>query len=223
MSNNNNIVECVFDIYFESDSVAENFLGQIERVDDFKNIIQLPLCNIPTDIRRNDPNFKNQSLYEISSDTNSKCKITLGDNVVGIIAEDNNSSWSKSFFPQIEKIFFNILGSEKISKITRMGLRYISFLEKQDIFSGDIKVSVHNKEEKNKSIFLKINDKESEVSYDMIITNKTHYKNHNEEGSIIDITTSLNNIDSIELPYFLDKVKDLQKINKKQFRKITNE
>ncbi len=66
MQKSNSIVESVFDIFFETTAITENFLGLIEQVDEFEVITKLPILQIPEAIRKNDPNFKFQPLYEIA-------------------------------------------------------------------------------------------------------------------------------------------------------------
>ena len=67
MATENTILECIFDIHFDSNTVSESLLGDIANVENFTNIIKLPLHQVPEAIRKNDPNLKLQPLYEIKS------------------------------------------------------------------------------------------------------------------------------------------------------------
>jgi len=129
----NTIVDCVFDIFFESRVGAESFLSTLSTVDGFEEIIKLPLHQIPDAVRKNDPNLRNQPLYEIRSKSNKNYRIMLGDNTIGI-AVNNYTRWTEDFFPQIKKIFSVILTNGKIHKINRLGLRYVDFLKAENIF-----------------------------------------------------------------------------------------
>ncbi len=231
MSDNsiNTIVDCVFDIFFESDYVAENFLNIISTIDDFEEIIKLPLHQIPDAIRKNDPNLKLQPLYEIRSSANQEYKILLGDNTIGIAINDKYSSWSKSFFPQIQKIFSLIFDSKKIKTINRMGLRYVDFLEDENIFdTGKIKVDIDKMAATDKKMFLRIEDQVEQVSYNKVITNKTQHLTSSNTGSIVDIVTYIDTKqfivdDTFDKDDFFNNVDKLHNINKDKFKEVIDD
>ncbi len=226
METENTIVDCVFDILFESNSVAESFLSTIAHVDEFECITKLPLYQVSEAIRKNDPNLKTQPLYEITSKRNTNYKITLGDNVIGIAINSNYTSWTNSLFPQIKKLFQEILNSGKINNITRMGLRYVDFLEDENIFkTGKIKVKIDNNESNDKKMFLRIEDFVETIQYNKVITNKTQYGTTGRTGSIIDIITFIDrDIPAIEnIESIFSKINDLHDINKEKFKEVISD
>lgn len=207
---NNTIVECVFDITYESTNAPEGFLSLIASVDGFDNLKKLPLSQVPETIRKNDPNLKNQPIFEITSSTNQEYKVMLGDNTIGLAIVDLYSSWTHSMYPEIKKLFEKILSSGKINKINRMGLRYTDFLENENIFNnGKVKINIDNNVVIDKTMFVSIEDKVDNVSYTKVITNKKKYQYKDgtistNDGSIVDIVTfvesqefDLNDINSI--------------------------
>ncbi len=228
-NNMNTIVDCVFDIFFESDYVAENFLNILATIDNYEEIVKLPLHQIPDTIRKNDPNLKFQPLYEIRSKTNKDYKIMLGDNTIGIAINDNYSSWTKSFFPNIENIFSLILDSQRINKINRIGLRYIDFLEGENIFKkGKIQINIDKKEAVDKKMFLRIEDNVEHIAYTKVIANNTQYSNSVKFGSIIDIVTFIDDKhyilnDEFNKEEFFKDIDTLHNINKEKFKEVIND
>ena len=225
MHNKNSIVESVFDIFFETTAITENFLGIIEQVDGFEEIIKLPILQIPETIRKNDPNFKFQPLYEVHSKTNSDYRVMLGDGVIGIAIKKEYKGWSKSFYPQVKKLFEPFLGNEKITKINRIGLRYVNFLPDENIFeTGKLDVKIANNEACNKKIFLKIEDCMEEVCYSKTVINNAEYINNSTLGSIIDIVTFIeNDKKSLEKKSLFDDINRLHDISKKKFKEVIND
>ncbi len=186
MQNNNSIVESIFDVFFETTAITENFLGTIEQVDGFEKIIKLPILQIPEAIRKNDPNFKFQPLYEIHSSTNSNYKIMLGDGVIGIAITKGYQGWNESFYPQIKKLFETFLANNKVTKINRIGLRYVNFLPNENIFeTGKLDVKIAYIEACNKKIFLKIEDCLDEICYSKTVTNNAQYINNSTLSLIL--------------------------------------
>lgn len=221
----NTIVECVFDITFKSDDVAESFIPVISKVDQFDKIVKLPLYQVPENIRKNDPNLKFQPLYEIRSNINTSYKIMLGDSMIGIALNGKYTSWTNSLFPQIKKLFSEILNSGKVFKIERMGLRYVDFLENENIFeTGKIGVTINNQPSNTKKMFLRIEDKIDEVDYNKVIVNNVQYQNFASSGSIIDIVTSKNINDVInEEGEFFTSIDKLHDINKDKFKEVISD
>lgn len=230
MSNGlNTIVDCVFDVYFESNNVnAESFLTIFGNIDNFDEIIKLPIHQIPDAIRKNDPNLKLQPVYEIRSKTETAYRILVGDATLGI-AVNNYTRWNSSFFPQIKKIFSSVIKSGKIKKINRIGLRYIDFLKDENIFeTGKIKVDINHESIKNKKMFLRVEDIIDGVSYNKSITNNTKFQQNPDIGSIIDIITFVDNKnlvinDSFQSNAFFEEIDKLHIINKDKFKEVISD
>lgn len=222
MQNTNSIVETVFDIFFETNTITESFLSTISQIDGFDNIIKLPIFQIPEAIRRNDPNLKFHHLYEIRSETNSDYKVILGDGMIGIAINDNYKGWRESFYPQIEKIFKIFLESDKIIKINRIGLRYINFLEDENIFkTGKLTVNIDDAKACDKKMFLKIEDCIDDICYAKTITNEAKYINLSNLGSVIDIVTFIENDKKVlEKETIFDDINRLHAISKNKFKEV---
>ncbi|MBL0687557.1 MAG: TIGR04255 family protein [Sulfurospirillum sp.] len=223
---NNTVVECIFNIHFESSSVAENYIAIIGQVDEFEQITKLPLCQIPDSIRKNDPNLKMEPLYEITSSKNSNYKVMLGDNVIGIVMNSPYTSWTDSFFPQLKKLFIQIFESKKITRITRMGLRYIDFIENKNIFeTGKIKININDISTNNKKIFLRVEGSSGKIQYNKIVANNEKYQNSNNKGSIIDIVTSVEDytIKNDEHKDIFKQIDRLNTANRDEFKEVVSD
>lgn len=224
VNENNSIVEAVVDIFFETTTFTEIFLNIILGIDGFDVMTKLPISQIPEAIRKNDPNLSFQPLYEISSNSNKEHKIMLGDGTVGVAINGEYKGWENSFYPQIQRVFQTILGSQKITKINRIGMRYINFFPHENIFeTGKVKVAINNNEANTKTMFLKIDDSVEDISYSKTITNDQNYLNR-EEGSIIDIVTFVEN-DSISSDNnsLFDTINQLHTLSKEKFKEVVND
>ncbi|MFZ2968876.1 MAG: TIGR04255 family protein [Sulfuricurvum sp.] len=224
VNKNNSIVEAVVDIFFETTTFTEIFLNIILGIDGFDVMTKLPMSQIPEAIRTNDPNLRFQPLYEIHSNTNKDYKVMLGDGTVGIAINGEYKGWEDSFYPQIQRVFQTILESQKITKINRIGMRYINFFPHENIFeTGKVKVTIDNHEANTKAMFLKIDDSVEDISYSKTITNDQNYLNR-EEGSIIDIVTFAEN-DSISSDNnsVFDTINQLHTLSKDKFKEVVND
>lgn len=227
----NTIVECVFDITYESTNAPEGFLSLIASVDSFDNLKKLPLSQIPETIRKSDPNLRNQPIYEITSSENKEYKVMLGDNTIGLAIVNEYSSWTSSMYPEIEKLFGKILTSGKIDKINRMGLRYTDFLENENIFdSGKVKINIDNNVVADKTMFVSIEDKIENISYIKVITNKKQYqykdgKLSENKGSIVDIVTSLENqeFNLSDMNNIFTLIDKLHKIHREKLKEVVSD
>lgn len=231
MSKLSTVEECVFDMNFESTAMAENFLSIIAKMDDFEDIIKLPLHQLPEAMRKNDPNLKFQPMYEIRSKTNIDYKIMLGDNLIGLslISADRYTSWKNSFFLKVQELFSMIIESGKINKINRIGLRYVDFFEGENVFqTGKIGVNINGNKKNDKKMFLRIEDNIDGISYIKTITNNTQYKTYATPGSIIDIVTFVDKkelvLDStFDMSTFFNEINNLHTVHTNKFKEIVSE
>lgn len=224
VNENTSIVEAVVDIFFETTTFTEIFLNIILGIDGFDTITKLPISQIPESIRKSDPNLCFQPLYEIASNSNKEYKIMLGDGTVGIAINGEYKGWEDSFYPQIQRVFQTILESQKITKINRIGMRYINFFANDNIFqTGKVKVTIDNHEANTKTMFLKIDDYVENISYTKTITNDQNYLNR-DEGSIIDIVTFVeNDFISLDNNSIFDTINQLHTLSKEKFKEVVND
>lgn len=225
------VQECVFDVNVELHGVVENLLGLFASVDGFEHINKLPLSQIPEDLRKNDPSLKYQAMYEIRSNEQTQYKILLGEHTIGITlnAQGTYTSWTDSFYPEIKKIFSKIFKSGRIKKIDRMGLRYIDFIENDNIFDdGKISVNINNNNACDKKMFLRVEDIDNGVAYVKSVSNNTSYINFKDTGSIIDIVTAIENKNLViqedfNIETLFSEIDSLHTTHTNKFKEVIND
>jgi len=226
----NTVADCIFDVHFESNIAIEILLAHISMAN-FDQITKLPISQIPEPVRKNDPNLKIQPLYEFRSESIKDYKILLGDSVLGIAIDNQRyTSWTKSFFPQIKKIFEEVIKSKKIESISRLGLRYVDFLPNENIFeTGKINININRVPAIDKKMFFRVEDKVDSISYNKIVLNNVEYNNREGVGSIIDITTFIDTkkyiLDSEEfnIDNFFEVIDNLHTVNKDKFKEVISD
>jgi len=227
----NTIEECVLDVNFETDAILESFFSPISLVDNFSEILKLPLSQIPESVRKSDPNLKYQPIYEIRSKTDTEYKILLGTNSIGISLNNTGeySSWSESFFPEAKRLFSEIFKSNKIIKIERIGLRYIDFIIDSNIFKDEkIVVKIDKEDAEDKKMFLRIEGDIDGVSYIKTLSNHIKYKEDKNKGSIVDIVTFIDKKgeiinDDFNKDRFFEELNSLHLVHTKKFKEVIND
>lgn len=222
------VQECIFDVNIKLTSVVESLLSIIAKVDEFEEIVKLPLAQIPEHVRRNDPNLKHQAMYEIRSKTNTQYKILLGENTIGMTLNKSGdyTSWTHSFYPEVQKIFATIIESGKIQSIDRMGLRYIDFIEDDNIFQeGKISVHINHNDAHDKKMFLRVEGEDNGVSYVKNVSNNTQYTTFEKLGSVIDIVTAIDGKDlmvndDFDMSVFFEEINSLHTVHTNKFKEV---
>jgi len=221
------IIDVIFDIWFESNMPSEVLLGIIiEENLTYNKVKNLPLLQVPLDIRLMDSNLKHQPLYEILSEE-KPYKIILGHNSLGLALNGEYQGWDESFFPEIKNIYKTIFEKKIINKITRCGLRYIDFFENENIYEiGKISIKINDNTDTKDKLFLRVEkDVDSNIAMAVVINNKASVKNFNGDkvGSIIDIASFIKNKDFLNKNNFFDITEQLHKINKNYFKEVAND
>lgn len=127
----NPLLEAVVEIRFESNYPDGSIIGILynKLKDSFGKYVELPHLQIPEHIRKQDKNFEFAPLYKFD---NGIYQINVGDKVISILDRKEYSGWD-NYKLQITKIV-NILSEiELISKVLRIGVRYIDFFENVNI------------------------------------------------------------------------------------------
>lgn len=126
------IVEAIFEIRFESSLPGDAIFGIIynEFKDEFQNVEQLPVLQLPAALRAQDPNLKFTPYYKIKKDN---FIIQIGPNVFSLANVKEYSGWehfSKKIYDTYDKLFnLNIIRTH-----LRVALRYINILQDINIF-----------------------------------------------------------------------------------------
>jgi len=227
----NPVIDAVFDFWFESELPSEALLGIIlSKLEDYAQVNRLPLLQVPENIRITDPNLKAQPLYEIFS-PGKPYKITLGDNLLGLAINGSYIGWNKSYLPEIEKVFSAIFETKRISKINRMGMRYVDFFDFNIFNDCKVKINIAEEAKSSEKMFLKLESLMfGHVETVLVISNDTSVIQDNvlKQGSIIDIVTSITDATILESVFkditdFFNQVDLMHTVNKDEFKKVISD
>ena len=220
------IIESGIEIRFSNNINSNMIIGMVYNSIkyDYKEIEELPILQVPIQIRKMDNNLRYQPFYKLVSNI---FNLQIGDNVLILnhLSIDNTYIGWDIYFEEIKKIVdiikdISINSIKIIDSIERVGVRYIDFFENIDIFDKikfEIKDSLNYESEQRqvRNIYIKDNHKAI-----VNIMNNTKLKYIDKPlGSIIDIDVSINNnIDNI-----LEIINKLHLFQKEIFFNIINE
>ena len=125
------LVDALIEIRFESSIIGSAIFGIIYNLirNDYKGpVTNLPILQVPEQIRKNDPNLKFKPLYRIEAE---KYIIQIGDDVLCISSKIPYTGWDE-FSSRTIELIKKISGENIINRVLRIGHRYVNF------FEGDI-------------------------------------------------------------------------------------
>jgi len=186
------IVDALIEIRFETDVVKSATFGMIYNIikDSYPGKVQnLPITQLPEQIRDNDPSLKFKPLYKIIND---KFIIQLGPDVITISSKIPYIGWEE-FSNHVLFIVNKILDAKIIKKVIRLGHRYVNFFE-GDI-SNQLTLSLSKIDNyKTQNTLIRTDIISQGFTNTIQIYNNAKYRKVNDHlersGSIIDIDTS---------------------------------
>ena len=125
------LVDALIEIRFESSIIGSAKFGIIYNLirNDYKGpVTNLPILQVPEQIRKNYPNLKFKPLYRIEAE---KYIIQIGDDVLCISSKIPYTGWGE-FSSRTIELIKKISGENIINRVLRIGHRYVNF------FEGDI-------------------------------------------------------------------------------------
>ena len=199
------LVDALIEIRFESSIISSAIFGIIYNLirDEYKGIVtNLPILQVPEQIRKNDPNLKFKPLYRIDAE---KYIIQIGDDVLCISSKIPYVGWDEFSFRTIELIK-KIAEEGIIDKVLRIGHRYVNFFEGDIMDRLTISKPIIDGYHTN-NVLVRTEVRDCDDFIDVIqITNSATYKSpsHTDflSGSLIDIDSSKEYEDN----YFLDNL-----------------
>jgi len=213
------IKEAVFELRFDSSIPDDAIFGVVfnQFKGEFNNTATpLPILEIPSQIRSQDPNLMFSPHYKMENDL---FIMQVGSKVISLVNINEYLGW-ECFQEKITDIFKKLQGLEIITKINRIALRYINVFPNIDIFEKtSVKVMLEGTPLIGDSINLTTEIKNGSVSSAVRIISGAQANISNEliQGSIIDIDTS---VQDVETDFFLDKLNQVHDEEKKLFYKI---
>ena len=153
------------------------------------NVINLPILQIPEQIREVDPNLKFKPLYRIE---NERFVIQIGYDVLSISSKMPYIGWS-DFSKHSFSIINKVISSGIIKRVSRIGHRYINFF-KGDITNGLTMSFSMTEKYTSENLLIRTDVKDGNFMNTLQFVNNANYKPHPNSiemvGSLIDIDTS---------------------------------
>ena len=122
------LIDSIIEVRFNTNIVSSAVFGVIYnqiRADYSGAVVNLPIAQLPEAIRMSDPNLKFKPLYRIEGE---KTIIQIGSDVINLSSKMPYIGWT-----EFSRIAINVLNkafaSGAIGRITRLGHRYINFID----------------------------------------------------------------------------------------------
>jgi uncharacterized protein (TIGR04255 family) len=161
------LVDAIFEVRFSSSTTASNvipgfFFAKLEPKEWV--VDSLPIAEVPSKIRSDDPNLRYQPLMRIHWDN---FLILVGDNTLGVACKMPYSGWSE-FRERIIKIIGLLVDAKIVKAFDRYSLKYVDVIEDENLakqiqmINMDIRIGSHKLKEEIFTVRL-------EIPYDIFI------------------------------------------------------
>lgn len=221
------IVETTIDIVCTFTVPKEAVIGliysQLVNIYGDKNIHieQLPICNIPEEIRRQDINLRNKPTHQISC---LEGIIFIGSSSLSFGILPPYESWVKAQ-TFISKVIETIKNSNIIKHISRTSIRYLNFFENNIFEETNLNITLCEEQISYPSTVFRTEIPSDGKFIDILqITNGVHIKNSalnlNADGSLIDLCIVC---DKVSINMLKEVINDCHQEAKKLFFNLLNE
>lgn len=175
--------------------ISEVYLNVKDVLGSYKD---LPIMELPAEIRRQDPNLKYSPYYEFK-EKDSDFFVRVGPRMLAFHVHPNYPGWS-SWFDYIKTVMDQLKKSSFLGNVERIGLRYINFFEgitKDFLDHTNVVLSVRNHKFSGKNILLRFEETldpdKNFIAITQIVSPHVKTKtfkdgrSESQNGSIIDI------------------------------------
>ncbi|KAF3978123.1 MAG: TIGR04255 family protein [Methylococcales symbiont of Iophon sp. n. MRB-2018] len=213
------IKEAVFELRFESSVPEDAIFGIVfnQFKDEFNNTAtSLPILEVPSQIRNQDPNLMFAPHYKMDSEFFT---MQIGPKAISLVNTKEYKGW-ECFQERISKTFKKLQKIGIITKINRLALRYINVFPHKNIFdSSSVQVVLENSPLDSSNINLVTEIKNDSISSSVRVISGAQVAMTNEiiHGSVVDIDSSIQNVES---KCFLDNLNQVHEEEKRLFYKI---
>lgn len=199
------ILEAVVEIRFVSNFPDGSIFGLLykELKTEFQDYRELPYIQIPEHIRKQDKNLEFISLYSFE---NENYQVNFGNKVISIVDKKEYTGWN-NYKIQIKNIMDILEKVELISKVTRIGIRYVDFFENISI-QDKIKLKIQNSPFDIEKTTIETNIKDDLFDIKLHILENCQISMRNDVliGSIIDTDVSKNYNEKKEIEQVLEEI-----------------
>jgi uncharacterized protein (TIGR04255 family) len=213
------IKEAVFELRFESSVPEDAIFGIVfnQFKEEFNNTAtSLPILEIPSQIRNQDPNLMFAPHYKMDSEFFT---MQVGPKVISLVNINEYKGW-KYFQERIAKTFERLQTIGIVTKVNRLALRYINIFPNKDIFeSSSVRILLENSPLDSSNINLVTEIKKGSISSSIRVISGAQVAMVNEiiQGSVVDIDSSIQNVES---NCFLNNLNQVHEEEKRLFYKI---
>lgn len=207
------IKEVVFEIRFSSDLPEDAIFGIVfnQFKDEYNNsAVPLPILEIPTVVRNQDPNLVFSPHYKMESEYFT---MQVGPKVISLVNIKEYVGWN-NFRDKILATFKVLQEINIIKTIDRVALRYINIFQDTNIYSdSNISVLLEDKPIESPAINLTTQMQNSDIMNTIRVISgaKAQLANELINGSIIDIDSSIISINPDEFTDILEKIHEEEK------------
>jgi uncharacterized protein (TIGR04255 family) len=179
------IIDALIEIRFSTELHPSAVFGVIcnNIKETYPKVEKLPILQIPEPIREKDPSLKFKPYFKASNDT---FIVQIGPDVFTVSSFPEYVGWDK-FSTEIFSIIKMVKNLNIITKVHRLGIRYINFFPK-DIFDS-INLEILFKSEKLASAKTHIRTEFSDDQFKSTLQVINDFDHNSEHGSVIDIDT----------------------------------
>jgi len=186
------IIEAIFEVRFESSLPDDAIFGIVynQFKDEFQQVEQLPVLQLPAAIRNQDTNLKFTPYYKIKKDN---FIIQIGPRVFSLANLKDYCGWDK-FSKKIHDTYNKLSELKLIDKHYRIALRYINVFPDINIFKkSNLKILLNDGQLNDNKINFSSEFPYEYGSSDLKLINHAEVAIENQviKGSIIDIDTNV--------------------------------
>ena len=197
MSIKSPIIDSIVKVVFDSSVPSQALVGILYQKfkSDLKTIENLPILQVPAEIRQQNPELLKQPNYLLMG---SAFTVSLGEGVVYIgCVIDRQEKYYQGwdiFGAFANKVLKFMVESEYITSVNAVSVQYINFFDEpglQDKTNLLVKVADEKVEDKKMNVFFNKNDDEKKLKIKLVGDAKVNSKNFKStQGAVIDITSS---------------------------------
>jgi len=184
---NQAVVEIRFDSTLPSDAIFGVVFNKLK--DSYKDAERLPILQLPEAVRNQDPKLLFQPHYKLLKEHYA---LQVGPKVISLAIIDQNYSTWENYYSEIKDVFEKIREISFISRVQRVGLRFINIFP-EDIWEKiNISVQIINDDTNSEEIFVRTLFDKDEYKVNLQTGNQLKLEESNQvvgRASVIDIDT----------------------------------
>lgn len=220
------ITEAIMEIRFDSELDEGAVFGIIynQIKNEYDKVTNLPILEIPSSLRKQDPNLKYLPYYRLAKKDNENALIQIGPRVFSVIITNNYTGW-KNFRPMIEYGLEKLEASGAVSKVIRFALRYINFFAENVLLKSNLQIQLNGKTLNSINSTLRFEIPNGDFLNILTVSNHANKSEPNGvvKGSTIDIDTILEQGSSDFFKRKLELLESCHDTEKKLFSDLLSE